>query len=256
MGSFFNKKSSWFIILISLFLLVLFLDFIFFYPKFGESIDEENLRYLGYKSINETKKILIGALKPGDIVAEKPSSFIGSYQYALEKGGVLTNFFFFIFYYNLFDKIFINSMGEDGYWHVYIYLGNGTLNSLDFTGVENRQIDENFLKSGYYKLLRVNAEEEFKQKAIQKAVLHERNKDISYSLKNGVIVVFSKSTGIFPFAELDEDSLVCSSYQALIYNDISFTPGKQFTYISPEDIDESELTETVFIKNKKGVYIK
>lgn len=256
MYNFFNKKTTIFILVIALLFFVLFLDFLFFYPKFGSPPEYTNLRSLGQKDITETETLFFNNLEPGDIVADRPISFIDSYKSTLEEGSILTNIFIFFFYYNLFDKVFVNSMGEDGYWHVYIYTGNKTLNSLDFKGVNDKTIDSEFFETKYLEILKVNTEKKYKEEAVKQAKMHLQNKDISYSLKNGVIVVFTGSTGLIPFDNLEENKLVCSSYLALVYKEISFNPYKHFIYISPADIDNSELTETVFLKNEKGVYIK
>ncbi|MBL7147509.1 MAG: hypothetical protein ISS82_01655 [Nanoarchaeota archaeon] len=257
MESFFNKKISHFIVLISFLILILLLDFIFFYPKFGETPEYENLRYVGYKNITETETLFFNNLKPGDIVAYRPVSFLESYSYILEKEeSGLKNIFVFFFYYNLFDKVLANSMGEDGYWHVYIYMGNKTLNSLDFSGSSTEIMDHNFFKTKYLKILRVNTKQEYKKEAIKQAEIHKNIQDISYSLKNGLIVVFARSTGIIPSFRIEEDKLVCSSYIALLYKDITFNPYKNFNYISPADIEDSKLTETILLKNERGIYIK
>jgi len=256
--NFFGKKTSHFILAIAFLFLILLLNFIFFYPKFGvETNSYETLNYLGEKNTEEIKEILSNTLEPGDIIADKPLSFRKSYGNALKnREGPIRNIFLFTFYYNLFDKVFVTSMGEDGYWHVYIYLGNGTLNSLDEDGSSEDFIDDYFIENGDFEIYKIKTLEENKQKAIKRAIIHEQKKDVPYSLKNGVLIVFSKSTGIFPFQKLEENKFVCSSYLASIYKEISFNPNKHFTYISPADIKYSGLTETVFVKNENGVYIK
>lgn len=253
---FFNKKTSKFIIMITFLVLIFFLNFLFFYPKFGDVSESINLNYLGEKNIEETEKIFFEEIQPGDIVAHRPVSFLNYYSYMLEDDTILNNFFIFFIYYNLFDKILINSMGESGYWHVYIYLGDQTLNSLDEGGVTNLEINSNFFRTKYLKILRVDTKEENIQKAIERAILHEQKKDISYSLKSGIIISFAKSTGIIPTQKLYEDKMVCSSYQALIFEEVTFNPTKHLTYISPEDLDNSKLTSPVFLKNEKGIFVK
>ena len=250
-----DKKHKSFVKLISLLFITLLLIFIFFYPKFDFN-KKENLEFLGNLSKEETKTLILNNLEEGDIVLGKPTSFNYYHTYYMEKNKErgTSNIFFFIFYYNLFNNLFIRSMGEDGYWHAYIYVGNNTFNSLFLLGVEEDKINDILLEGNYLKILRVNTTRENKLNAIKNAESHLRQQDIYYSLKNGLIIVFAKSTGLNHIFSLDKQKLVCSSYIALLYKDISFNLKKDYTYITPVDIEDSNIVKTILITKKEGVY--
>jgi len=247
-----DKNHKDFVKLMSVFFISLFLTFIFFYPKF-EFEKKEDLKFLGKLSTEETKILILETLEEGDIILNKPTSFSASYMLNKEEE-VISNPFFFFLYYNLFDKIFIRSMGEDGYWHVNIYKGNNTLNSLFLLGVKEDKINNLFIENNYLKILRINTTGENKIKAIERANYYLKNKELYYSLKNGLIIVFAKSIGLNHVFFLEKEKLVCSSYIALLYEGITFNEKKDYTYITPVDIENSKLTKTVVVTKKEGVY--
>jgi len=249
-----EKEDRNFLILISIFVLTLFLTFIFFYPKFDIE-KENNLEFTSNISIDEEKNIILKNIKEGDLILSKPSSLPPYYSYLGNKNkDKFNNIFFFFFYYNLFDKILIRSMGEHGYWHVSIYTGNSTLNSLSIVGVEQEKLNELFMQGHYLKILRISTKDEIKLKAIQNANNHLKRQDIYYSLKNGLFVVFAYSLNLNYISRLDENRLVCSSYIALLYRDISFNPKKHYDYITPNDIEDSDLVRVILITEKEGLY--
>jgi hypothetical protein len=237
-----EKEDRNFLILISIFVLTLLLTFIFFYPKFEPN--KENIVYKGNFSIQDTKDLVLNSVQEGDIILNKPKSFLSYYSY-LEKNdnSLLKNQIFFFFYYNLFDNILIKSMGNDGYWHTNVYVGNGTLNSLYLLGIEEKDIDKAFINGNYIKILRVNTSEEVKLRAIKSANQHLKSQDLYYSLKNGLIIAFTRSIGLDYIFDLENNKLVCSSYTALLYKDISFNQKKHYTYITPADIEDSSIVK-------------
>ncbi|MFH1209936.1 MAG: hypothetical protein V1663_04060 [archaeon] len=248
-----EKEDRNFLILISIFILTLLLTFIFFYPKFD--IEKEDIVYKGNLSIQDTKDLILNNIQEGDIVLNKPKSFSSYYNYIETREDLLLkNQIFFFFYYNLFDNILIKSMGNEGYWHTNLYIGNGTLNSLFILGIEQDNIDESFIKGNYIKILRVNTPKEIKSKAIKSADQHLRSQDIYYSLKNGLIIVFARSINLNYIFDIEDKQLVCSSYTALLYKDISFNQKKHYTYITPADIEDSNIVKIILVTKDDGVY--
>ncbi|MBU2634277.1 MAG: hypothetical protein KJ674_03455 [Nanoarchaeota archaeon] len=246
-----GKEPTNFMKLLFLLFITLLLTFIFFYPKF--EFEEEELTFLGPLSTEETKNLILDNLEEGDIILNRPQSF-SSYYMQNKQQKLFKNIFFFFSYYNLFDKIFIRSMGEEGYWHIYIYKGNNTIHSLSLLGVEEGKIDNDFVENNYLKILKVNTTKENKIKAIERSNYYFESQEIYYSLKNGLIIVFAKSTGANYIFHLDKQKLVCSSYIALLYKDISFNLKKDYTYITPTDIENSDVVDTIIITKKEGVY--
>ena len=166
--------------------------------------------------------------------------------------GYSRNGFSNLFFYNLFDKILISSMG-DTYWHTGIYIGDGIIDSLYLRNIE--ETFDNTIEHKYFKVLGVKTSDKNKYLAMERAKEHYRNQDVYYSLKNGLIIVFLESTGANWNLDIREDELVCSSYVALLYREINFD-DKPFTYITPVNIEFSDLTETKFLVNETGFYMK
>src|SRR3989344_5907853 len=227
----------------------IFLTFIIFHPK---KIDEnENLILIDNLTNIEIKEKALSLMKPGDIILTKPKSIYDSYEYNKRTRNSrtrLSNFFF----YNLFDKILINSIG-DTYWHVAIYLGNGTMNSL-YLDNRNEMIDETFIRHKYLKVLDVKTSENNKALALERAKEHYEKQDIYYSLKNGLLIVALESTRSDRIFNLKENELVCSGYVSLLYKGVDFD-SKPFTHVTPADIEFSENTEVKFLINRIGFYI-
>tara|TARA_Y100000034_G_C6899357_1_gene415385 strand:+ start:243 stop:989 length:747 start_codon:yes stop_codon:yes gene_type:complete len=235
---------------LSIFFLCLFLTFIFFTPK---QIDEtENLVLIENLTQKEMINLSLILVEEGDIVLTKPKSFLDDYAYDKKTGkkkNRLTSFFF----YSLFDKILISSMG-DTYWHVTIYVGEGKINSL-YLDTREELIDKDLLEHKYFKVLKVKTSEENKKLAIKRANEHLKNQDIYYSLKNGLLAVYIESTGSNRRYNIKEDELVCSSYLASIYREVNFD-DKEFTHITPVDIELSNQIEVKFLINEEGFFIK
>ena len=142
----------------------------------------------------------------------------------------------------------------DTYWHVGIYIGNGTMNSL-YLDNKNEKINKNFIEHNYFKVLKVKASEYEKKLAMKRAKEHYEKQDIYYSLKNGLLITYAESVKSKKFLDLKENELICSSYVAYLYREINFD-NKPFTNVAPVDLEFSSVTELNFIVNKTGFYIK
>lgn len=235
---------------ISILILCIFLTFIIFHPK--KINDNENFVFIRDLTNEEILEKTLGLIEPGDIILTKPKSLYDSYEYNKKtkySRTRISNFFF----YNLFDKILISSIG-DTYWHVAIYTGNNTINSL-YLDNRNEIINENFIRHKYFKVLNVKTPEENKNLAIERADEHFKKQDIYYSLKNGLIIVSVESAKLDKRYSLKENELVCSSYIALLYKEVNFD-NKPFTHITPVDIEFSDKTEVKFLVNETGFYVK
>ena len=234
---------------ISILILCIFLTFIIFHPK--KINENETLVFIGDLTNNEIKEKTLGLIEPGDILLTKPKSLYDSYEYNKKayKKTRISNFFF----YNMFDKILISSIG-DTYWHVAVYIGNNTMNSL-YLDNRNEMINEDFIKHKYFKVLNVKTNEENKKLAIERANEHFKKQDIYYSLKNGLIIISVESAKLDKRYNLKENELVCSSYIALLYKEVNFD-NKLFTHITPVDIEFSDKTEVKFLVNETGFYVK
>lgn len=233
---------------LSILFLCLFLTFLFFTPK--QINETENLKLIEGLTQEQILDLTLKLIEEGDIILTKPKSLFDSYEYDRKKDlkpNRITNFFF----YNLFDKILINSMG-DTYWHIAIYVGNGTMNSL-YLDTREELIDEDFLEHRYFKVLNVKTSKTNKKLAIERANEHLKNQDIYYSLKNGLLITFLESIGSNRKLNIKEDELICSTYIASIYKEVIFE-DKEFTQITPVDIEFSDKVETKFLVNKTGFY--
>jgi|SRR3989344_1636186 len=234
---------------ISILILCIFLAFIIFHPK--KINENEYLIFIGGLTNEEILEKTLGLMEPGDILLTKPKSLYDSYEYNKKayKKKRISNFFF----YNMFDKILISSIG-DTYWHVAVYIGNNTMNSL-YLDNRNEIINEDFIQHKYFKVLNVKTSEENKNLAVERADEHFKKQDIYYSLKNGLIIVSIESANLNRRYNLKENELVCSSYVALIYKEVNFD-NKPFTHITPVDIEFSDKTEVKFLVNETGFYVK
>jgi len=242
--------NFFFYIGVSVLIFSIFLTFVIFQPK--KIYENENLILIKNMTNSEIRERALNLMEPGDIILTKPKSLYDYYEYNKKMRHSktrLNNFFF----YNLFDKILISSLG-DTYWHVAVYLGNGTMNSLYFSN-RNEPLDEIFIQHKYFKVMDVKTSNENKILALKRAKNYYEKQDIYYSLKNGLIIVALESTNSDKKYPLKENELVCSSYVALLYKEINFD-GKPFTHITPVDIELSEYTETKFLVNKTGFYVK
>jgi len=235
---------------ISILFLCILLTFSFFTPK--KASDSENMVFIGKLDDKEIKEKTLSLIKPGDVILTKPKSLYDYYQYNKKVKGYSRNGFSNLFFYNLFDKILISSMG-DTYWHTGIYIGDGIIDSLYLRNIE--ETFDNTIEHKYFKVLGVKTSDKNKYLAMERAKEHYRNQDVYYSLKNGLIIVFLESTGANWNLDIREDELVCSSYVALLYREINFD-DKPFTYITPVNIEFSDLTETKFLVNETGFYMK
>lgn len=231
-------------------ILCILITFIIFQPK--KITENEKLILIENITNPEILEKILTIMEPGDIILTKPKSLYNNYEYDKEIGHSSAMFSSF-FFYNLFDKILINSMG-DTYWHVAVYLGNGTMNSL-YLDNRNELMNDKFIQHKYFKVLNVKASEEKKRLALKRAEEHHEKQDMYYSLKNGLIIVALESTKSSRFYDLKENELVCSSYAALLYKEINFDK-KPFTHITPVDIEFSNETDIKFLVNKTGFYIK
>lgn len=237
---------------ISILILCIFLTFLFFSPK--KLNENESLVFVGNLTLEQTQEKTLSLMEEGDLILTKPKSLTDSYLYELEKKGKLANSIKTFFWYNLFDKILISSMG-DTYWHLGIYIGNETMNSIYFSGINKDKLDKNFFKYKYFKVLKVKTSEDNKRLAIQRADEHFKNQDVYYSLKNGLLTVFLESTSSKRELNIKENELVCSSYIGSIYKEVKFN-NKPFTHLTPVALEFSDKVETKFLVNKTGFYIK
>lgn len=237
---------------ITILFLCIFLIFLFFGPK--ELNGNENLVFVENLTLEQTQEKTLSLMEEGDIILTKPKSLADSYLYELERKGKLANSVRNFFFYSLFDKILISSMG-DTYWHSGIYIGNETINSLSFSGINQDKLDKNFFKYKYFKVLKVKTSEDNKILAIQRANEHLKNQDVYYSPKNGLLIVFLESTSSKREFNIKENELVCSSYIGSIYKEVKFN-NKPFTHLTPVALEFSDKVETKFLVNKTGFYIK
>ena len=245
-----NADKLLFSLGISLLIICILLTFIFFTPKKIMETDDFILKEgLTPEQIQELSLDLI---EEGDIVATKPKSFYDDYEYDM-KTGRGANYFTNFFWYNLFDKLLISSMG-DTYWHVGIYVGNGTINSLNLD-IHEDKINEDFIKHKYFKVMKVRTTKAKKQLAIGRANQHLKDQDIYYSLKNGLLIVHLESIKSKVIYNIKEDELVCSSYIASIYREINFT-DKPFTHVTPVALEFSDKVDAKFLVNKEGFFVK
>jgi len=229
---------------IILLILCIFLTFLFFSPK--QISETEDLIYVGNLNQGQMKDLALSLIEEGDLVLTKPKSLFDNHEYDRKiegKPNKFTNFFF----YNLFDKILINSMG-DTYWHVAIYVGDDTINSL-YLETREELIDEIFLEHKYFKVLSVETSEINKKLAIERANEHLKNQDIYYSLKNGLLISFLESTGWKKEFDIKKDELVCSSYIASIYEEVSFH-DRIPTHITPVALEFSDKTNQKSLPKK------
>ncbi|MBS3150283.1 hypothetical protein J4425_00550 [Candidatus Woesearchaeota archaeon] len=247
----FEKRTRKFLLWSLFFLFIIFLTFLFFHPKFYEN---ENLESFQYENLTteEIYNILLTKLKPGDLILNKPISYSERYFYQSNKESLLNNKIIFFIYYNLFELL-INSMGEGDYWHVFIYTGNGNLNSLTINGVSLDVITKEFVSSNYFTVLRPNVNDGTKLKAVQRANDRYIDQDIHYSFKNGLIIVFFRGTGINIHPRMRENKLVCSSYAASLYSPINFN-DRNFRHVTPIDLIDERITRIILIKNERGFY--
>tara|TARA_Y100000034_G_scaffold47494_1_gene58488 strand:+ start:110 stop:865 length:756 start_codon:yes stop_codon:yes gene_type:complete len=236
---------------ISLLIICILLTFVFFSPKKITETDDFILR----ENLTPTQiqELTLDLIEEGDIIAIKPKSFSDSYQYDQKNDDAFGNPFTSIFLYNLFDKLLISSMG-DTYWHVGIYIGNGTINSLSLD-VRKDKIDETFIEHKYFKVLKVRTSKENKKLAMERAEQHFNYQDVYYSLKNGLLVVYLESIGSKKVYDMRENELVCSGYIASLYREVSFT-DKPFTHVSPVALEFSDKTDTKFLVNEEGFFVK
>lgn len=236
---------------ISILLLCILLTFLFFSPK--KIQEDENLHFIGNLSLEQTKEKTLRLIEEGDIILIKPKSIKDSYLYELsiESGFVnpVKNFFI----YNFFDKLMISSMG-DTYWHVAIYIGNGKMSSLRFSGVHENKLDKNFFNYKYLKVLKIKTSEDNKKIAVERSNEHFRRQDVYYSLKNALLLVYLESINSKRELSIREDELICSSYIASLYKEISFN-NKPFTYVTPVSLEFSDETETKILVNQTGFYV-
>lgn len=237
---------------ISILILSIFFIFLFFGSK--KINESESLQFIGNLTLEQTQEKTLSLMEEGDIILTKPKSLTDSYLYELERKGKITNPIKTFFWYNLFDKILISSMG-DTYWHSGIYIGNETMNSIYFSGIYKDKLDENFFKYRYFKVLKVKTSEDNKRLAIERSDEHFKNQDVYYSLKNGLLTVFLESTASKRELNIKENELVCSSYIGSIYREVKFN-NKPFTHLTPVALEFSDKTETKFLVNQTGFYIE
>jgi hypothetical protein len=236
---------------ISILFLCIILTLFLFSPK--NINDNESLIIVPNLTYGEMMDISLGLIEEGDIILMKPKSIPDSYFYEIEREGKssrVKNFIFYIF----FDKILISSTGNR-FWHTGVYIGNGTINSLYFTGIKKTKIDEKLFEYEYLKILSVKTSDDIKKSAIKKSEEHFKNQDIYYSLKNGLLIIFLESTASKKQININENELVCSSYVAYLYNEIKFN-DKPFTHVTPIVLEISDMTETKLLFNETGFYKK
>jgi len=235
---------------VSILFLCIFLTFLFFTPK--KVNETENFILLENMTLKQMQDLSLNLIEEGDIVLIKPKSFADSYKYDLKRGRGINDKVTSFFWYNLFDKIIINSMG-DTYWHIGVYTNDGIINSLSLD-IHEDDINK-IIEYDYIKVLNVKTSGENKKLAIKRAEEHLKNQDIYYSLKNGLIIVFLESTNSKRIYEITDNELVCSSYIASIYREVDFD-DKPFTHITPVDIEFSDNVETKFLINETGFFVR
>lgn len=235
---------------ISVLLLCIILTLLLFSPK--KIQEDQNLVFIGNLTLEQTKERTLSMIEEGDIILIKPKSIKDSYLYELSIESGISNPVKNFFFYNFFDKLMISSMG-DTYWHVGIYIGNGKISSLRFSGIHENELDENFFNYKYFKVLRVETSEENKIKAIERANEHFREQDVYYSFKNGLILVYLESINSKKELSIKEDELICSSYISSLYREIDFN-DEPFTHITPINLEFSDKTETKILVNQTGFY--
>jgi len=233
----------------SFLLLCIFLTFLFFGPK--KIIEKEEFVFVTSDK-KEMLNLTLELIEEGDLLLSRPKSLIGGYEYDT-KNRINLNQLTYFFWYNIFDKLIINSMGNT-YWHIGIYIGQEKINSL-YQGVYEHEINENLINYKYFKVLKIKTSEENKILAIKRAKEHFKKQDVYYSNKNGLIIVYLESIGSKRIYSLKENELVCSSYIGLIYNEIKFN-DKPFTHLTPVALEFSEKVETKFLVNETGFFIK
>src|SRR3989344_2510547 len=235
---------------VSILFLCIFLTFLFFTPK--KVNETENFILLENMTLKQMQDLSLNIIEEGDIVLIKPKSFADSYKYDLKRGRGINDKVTSFFWYNLFDKIIINSMG-DTYWHIGVYTNDGIINSLSLD-IHEDDINK-IIEYDYIKVLNVKTSGENKKLAIKRAEEHLKNQDIYYSLKNGLIIVFLESTNSTRIYEITDNEFVCSSYIASIYREVDFD-DKPFTHITPVDIEFSDNVETKFLINETGFFVR
>ena len=147
---------------LSIFFLCLFLTFLFFTPK--QINESENLILIEDLTLKEMENLSLSLIEEGDLLLTKPKSFLDDHAYDKSIGIGFNNKFTSFFWYNFFDNLIVNSMG-DTYWHAAIYMGDGKMNSLSLDIYEDT-INENFLKHKNFKVLKVKSSDENKKLAI------------------------------------------------------------------------------------------
>ena len=236
---------------VSVFLLCIILTFLFFSPK---KVQENNpLVFVGDLPSDQVKEKTLNSLEKGDIILIKPKSMEDSYLYGLSRENIFSNPVNNFFFYNFFDKLMISSMGNT-YWHIAIYIGNGKMNSLRFSGIHEDELDESFFNYRYFKVLKVKTSEENKKIAIERANEHFQKQDIFYSFKNALLSVYLESVNSKRILNLKKDELICSGYIASIYKEVNFI-DKPFTQITPVNLEFSGQTETKILVNQTGFYL-
>ncbi|MBS3143391.1 hypothetical protein J4446_00730 [Candidatus Woesearchaeota archaeon] len=251
MFNLFERSSRKFLFWGLFFFLIVFLTFLFFHPKF---YTEERIENLNYRLLDneEIYRISLNELKSGDIILDKPISYGDRYIYQQQFDETINNRFIFFLYYNIFEFL-IDSMGEGNYWHSFVYVGDGRMNSLSLKGVDEENFTIYFTNSYYFIVLRPIVSEEVRNEAIEKTNIDLKNKNIKYSFRNGLLIVFSRATGINLNYKIKDDELVCSSYAASLYHSLKFN-GKDYKYATPIDLFDEDLTKIVMAKTRRGFY--
>src|SRR3989344_4739874 len=226
MFNLFERSSRKFLFWGLFFFLIVFLTFLFFHPKF---YTEERIENLNYRLLDneEIYRISLNELKSGDIILDKPISYGDRYIYQQQFDETINNRFIFFLYYNIFEFL-IDSMGEGNYWHSFVYVGDGRMNSLSLKGVDEENFTIYFTNSYYFIVLRPIVSEEVRNEAIEKT-----NINLNYKIK--------------------DDELVCSSYAASLYHSLKFN-GKDYKYATPIDLFDEDLTKIVMAKTRRGFY--
>ena len=140
----------------SFLLLCIFLTFLFFGPK--KIIEKEEFVFVTSDK-EEMLNLTLELIEEGDLLLSRPKSLIDGYEYDT-KNRINLNQLTYFFWYNIFDKLIINSMGNT-YWHIGIYIGQEKINSL-YQGVYEHEINENLINYKYFKVLKIKTSEENK----------------------------------------------------------------------------------------------
>jgi len=247
----FEKSTKKFLFWSLFFMLMIFMTFLFFHPKF---YTDDRLQNLNYENISDDDiyRIVTEKLRPGDIILDEPVSYGSRYVYQQQFENIQNNKIIFFIYYNTFEFM-IDSMGDGNYWHSFIYMGNNKMNSLAIKAVEEEMLSKHFTDNYYFIVLRPNVSDKSKDDAVNMANTNFDNQGIIYSFKNGLLIVFSRATGVTINPNIRENELVCSSYAASLYPELNFN-GKDYRHVTPIDLFDEKITEIVLAKTRRGFY--